>query len=130
MSPFGSTPWLKAATCGKWHTRFWNSTLEIDSQIHARGDRQADHRVGWTAAESVLVSIDDKAYITEKHRAKGIKRGGSREILQKQDLEQMPRHSENYLPNQWIGSTLHNIYMMELDANSCSNFEKYQWLFS
>ena len=38
--------------------------------------------------------IDDKCHTTEKHQAKGMKRGASRDIRQQQDREQLQRPSE------------------------------------
>ena len=62
--------------------------------------------------------IEDQGHTTEKHRAKGIKRGTSREIRHQQYLDQLQRPAENYLPNHRIGSTLHKIYTIEIGENS------------
>ena len=69
--------------------------------------------------------IDDKGHTTEKHRAKGIKRGASREIRHQQYLDQLQRPAENLLPNHRIGTTLLKIYTIDVGENSCSIFEKH-----
>ena len=68
--------------------------------------------------------IDDKVRTTEKHRAKEIKRGATREIRHQQYLDQLQRPAENYLPNHRIGSTLHKIYTIEVGENSWTTFKK------
>ena len=67
--------------------------------------------------------IDDKGHTTEKHRANGIKRGASREIRHQQYVDQLQRPAENFLPNHRIGSTLHQIYTIEVGENSWTTFE-------
>ena len=69
--------------------------------------------------------IDDKGHTTEKHRAKGIKRGASREIRHQEYVDQLQRPVENFLPNDRIGSTLHKIYTIEVGENSWTTFEKH-----
>ena len=48
--------------------------------------------------------IDDKGHTSEKHRAKGIKRGASGEIRHQQYPDQLQRPAENYLPNHRKGA--------------------------
>ena len=62
--------------------------------------------------------IDDKGRTVEKHRAKGLKRGASREIRHQQYIDQLQRPAENYFPNHRIGSTLHMIYTIEVAKHS------------
>ena len=69
--------------------------------------------------------IGEKEKTKEKHLAKGIKMGASREIWHQQYLEHLQRLAENYLPNHRIGSTLTKIYTIEVEANSCSTCEKH-----
>ena len=68
--------------------------------------------------------IDNNGHTTEKHRAKGIKRGAPREIRHQQYLDQLQRPAENSLPNHPIGSTLDKIYTIEIDGNSWTTFIK------
>ena len=67
---------------------------------------------------------------TEKHRAKMIMRGASREIRQQQYVDKLQRPPENVLPNHRIGSSLPQIYKIEVVENSWTTFEKHHSLFS
>ena len=59
--------------------------------------------------------IDDKGRTTEKHRAKGIKRGAAREIHHQHYLGQLQKPVENYFANHRIGNTLHQLYTIEVE---------------
>ena len=58
--------------------------------------------------------LDDKGEETEKHRAKGINRGASRELRHKNYKEQLNEPVENYLKNTRIGNKLHQLYTIEV----------------
>ena len=69
--------------------------------------------------------IDGKGNTTEKLRAKGIKRGASREIRHQQYIKELQPPAENKLPNHRIGSTLHKIYTIEVGDIAWATFEKH-----
>ena len=61
--------------------------------------------------------------IIEKHRAKGITSATSRKYTHADYLHQLNEPTENYQKNRRIGSTLHNLYSMELDKRGLCAFD-------
>ena len=62
--------------------------------------------------------IADKGHTTEQHRTKGIKSGASLEIRHQPYVDLLQRPAENYLPNNRIGITLHQIYTIDVVENT------------
>ena len=58
----------------------------------------------------------------EKHRAKGIRQAVSKDIRHQKYKEQLKRPVENYIPNQPIGSKLHQLYSIEVDLRDTLRF--------
>ena len=58
--------------------------------------------------------IDNEDHPVEKHRAKGINRGASKQLRHALYKAQLTAPVENYLPNQRIGHKLHQLYTIEV----------------
>ena len=58
--------------------------------------------------------IDNDDHPVEKHRAKGINRGASKQLRHALYKAQLTAPVENYLPNQRIGHKLHQLYTIEV----------------
>ena len=59
--------------------------------------------------------VEGEAHVEEKHRAKGICRGVSKELRHAQYKAQLSLPAENYLANQRIGCKLHQLYTIEVE---------------
>ena len=58
--------------------------------------------------------LEEKGQECEKHRAKGINRGASKELRHANYKQQLNQPAENYLINTRIGNKLHQLYTIEV----------------